>query len=145
MRKSFVDAHIAVQDHVFSLGLDDPFSFNLDTAEDNSAKGLGVLTHQNDPFFLFDVELLDSYRAGPSFVSPTRYPGVLTIAYLTKEPSTVLSYKRLEKVAKEFWEQTISGVRFRTFTPHPTNDVEGFTSYAGEMNFDFELYRGGNP
>lgn len=143
MKMSVVDLEIAIRDKIFALGIVEPFTFNDETMEDNSAKGLGNLLTQDEAFFSLTNEILNSRRVGPSRVSPTRYYGSFYITYLTKSPSPVRDFRRLESMANEFSEKTVNGIRFRTFTPYTPSKDSGFTSYKGVIDFDFELYRGG--
>jgi hypothetical protein len=142
MKTSAVDADIVIRDKVAALGLTDPYSFNPNTFEDASPSGLGNLLAQNAPFFLFSLELPNSYRTGPAITAPTRYEGDLTISYFTKNPSHVVDSTLMEQTANNFAEQTIEDVRFRTYTPFPPGVRNGFTRYDGVIDLQFELYRG---
>lgn len=142
MKQSVVDADTVIRDRVFTLDLTQPFTFNTETLEDASATGAGPLHLQENPFFLFDFEIINSYRVGPTLIAPTRYEADLTITYMTKTPSTVLDWRLLETVAGHFAEQSIEQVRFRTFTPLTRSVYQGFTSYPGAIAVQYELYRG---
>lgn len=143
MKLSITDLHAVIRRHTAVEILDLPFSFDDEVIEDASKFGLGELFLQEKPFLILSSVILSSRRAGPSKVSPSRYRGELYITYLTKEPSTLKDARLLEGVANKFAEQTIDGIRFRTYTPYPLSKDNGFTSYRGVIDFDFEIYRGG--
>lgn len=142
MKMSVTDAEIVVRNRVLEKNLLLPVTFDLHTMEDASAAGLGDLLKQNAPFLQFHIEFLDSLRVGPSSIAPTRYYAELYVAYSTKDPSYIKDAKLLETMANWFAEQTLDGVRFRTFRPYPKGKENGFTQYLGVIDFDFELYRG---
>lgn len=143
MKESIVDLDIVIRDKVYELTLDKSFTFDEELKEDASAQGVqGNLLRQDHSFFEFIHTIMNSYRVGPSAVSPTRYVGDFYLIYYTKDPSTIKDVKLLESIANEFSEKTIGGIRFRTFTPLSKGIREGFTAYSGVINFDFELYRG---
>jgi hypothetical protein len=142
VKDSIVDAEIAIRNRVFEVMLTEAFSFNRDTFEDASQHGLGDLIQQNQEFWVFQTILEDSYRVGPSLGAPTRYEGTLEVALYTKNPSAIADQRKMEWVTDKFSEQTLSGVRFRTFFPYKANMERGFTAYKGVIHFDFELYRG---
>lgn len=143
MKLSVTDAYVVIRRKANSLTLTKDYTFDVNTF--NSVTDPYVkLVEEDNSFFSFHHEILNSYRAGPSLVSPTRYMGDLRIELWDKEGLDEMSaYKELEEVANEFAESTIEGIRFRTFTPMPTRTTEGFTIYSGIIDFDFELYRGG--
>lgn len=143
MKLSIVDLEVAIRTKVVSLNLETPFTFDADLKHNFSPLDIqGNLLRQESPFFEFTNDIVNSYRVGPSAVSPTRYLGDLYITYYTKDPSTIKDVKLLESTANEFSEKTIDGIRFRTFTPFQKGMKDGFTAYSGVINFDFELYRG---
>ncbi len=142
MKLSVVDADIVIRDTVAAMALTQPYAFDKNTFEDASAAGLGNLMGQNDPFFLFSSQILNTRRTGPAVTAPTRNYGDLTIGYFTKNPSDLVDLALLEQVANQFAEKTIQDVRFRTFTPFPPGVRNGFTRYDGVIDFQFELYRG---
>lgn len=143
MKLSVVDAELEVRRKVVSIGLAESYTFDTVSLEDASALGYGDLAKQDQPFFLFTSEVLNSRRVGPSRVSPTRYYADLLIEYRTKTPQTLSDLRKMESVANHFAEQQLAGVRFRTYTPMPHRKSEGFTVYSGIIDFDFEIYRGG--
>lgn len=143
MKLSVVDAELEIRRKVVSIGLAEAYTFDVFTFEDASALGYGDLTKQDAAFLLFTSEIMNSRRAGPSLVSPTRYYADLRIEYRTKTPKTLADCRILESVANEFAEKTVGGIRFRTFTPMPARKSEGFIVYSGIIDFDFEIYRGG--
>ena len=142
MKLSVADAEIVIRDTVAAMGLTQPFAFDPNTLEDASAIGAGNLIGQNNPFFLFSSEILNTHRVGPTIIAPTRQEGDLTISYFTKKPAFLIDLKLLEQVANNFAEKTLQDVRFRTFTPLPPGVRNGFTRYDGVIDFQFELYRG---
>ena len=143
MKLSVVDVEEIIRTTVFSSGILIPFSFDDHTNRDATASRLGDLFQQDNPFFTFRNVILNSKRVGPTKTAPTRYFGDLFITYLTKKPSSIKDAKLLEGIANKFAEQTLDGIRFRTYTPYPVSKDNGFTAYAGVIDFDFELYRGG--
>lgn len=142
MRLSITDAEVTIRDTVAAMGLTQPYTFDLNTFEDNSANGLGNLMEQNEPFFVFSSEVVDTKRTGPSIQAATRLYCDLLISYYTKEPVLLIDLKLTEQVAGNFAEKTLQDVRFRTFTPYPPGVRNGFTKYDGVIDYQFELYRG---
>lgn len=143
MKLSITELEEVVRTQALSTNKFIPLTFDIDTHEDASLNSLGDLFQQDRPFIVFHTEIKNSYRVGPSRVSPTRYIGDLFITYLTKQPSTLEDARMLEGIANKFAEETIDGIRFRTYTPYPKSKDNGFTSYSGVIQFDFEIYRGG--
>jgi hypothetical protein len=117
------------------------FTFELETFSDFYGD-FQDLYKQNYPFLVFEPEILNSGRIGPAKETATRYWGDLHFTLLTKEPDRITDCEVMERVAKWFQEQTLEGVRFRTYTPYPTRKDNGFTAYPGVISYDFELYRG---
>jgi hypothetical protein len=114
--------------YVFAEGLD---------LSDNHA---GVLLEQDSDFWLVEVNIEQAGRAGPGRNSPRRYWGSLDLAIFTKSPpDKVEFYSKLEAVADWFQDETVDGIRFRTFLPTSTVPVHGFMSYNGVINFEFEI------
>lgn len=112
------------------------FTEGLDLSENNS----GILTEQNADFYLFELVIERTGLAGPSVVSPGKVWGTLDLSLFTKAPRDKVKYGgRLEAVAGWFQRKTISGVRFRTYTPTSTVPLHGFTTYNGVINFEFEI------
>lgn len=142
MKLSITDAEVVVRNKALEkLAEDDLVTFDILTMADVKT-GTGDLTKQDQPFFQFHVQFNNSRRVGPGRSSPTRYYADLYFSYFTKEPNYLRDVKLQEEVANWFAEQTIDGVRFRTFTPYPKSKDNGFTQYLGVIDFDFELYRG---
>lgn len=126
-----------------NIGAVTRFAFSFSEDEDVSALNAGHLFQQNEDFFLFEADLVDSRRVGPSQASPTRCWGELTITLYTKNPARELFHKALVEAASDwFAEKTLRDIRFRTFIPLSTAKVMGFTSYSGAINFDFDISRG---
>lgn len=117
------------------------FTFSLDEALDASVADCGVLLEQDEDFWLFELHIERGRRAGPSAVAPRRYTGELDLAFFTKAPRDMVKYTgMLEAVANWLQDQTINGIRFRTFIPVSPVAIHGFTSYSGVINFEFEIY-----
>lgn len=126
-----------------NIGDSTSFAFSFSEDEDISTRGAGPLFKQEDDFYLFESELVETRRVGPSFVSPTRCWGELNISLHTKNGSRELFHKNLlETVSNWFAEKTVRDIRFRTFIPMGTTRVMGFTTYSGVINFDFDISRG---
>lgn len=144
MLASIVDAEIVVRDTVFDRAPADlRFAFDFTEAHDAGQVGAGPLFSQNDDFFLFETEIDDSGRAGPSQASPIRCWGHLALALYTKDGDRKFAHLRqLEGVSRWFADQTLQGVRFRSFIPTSASRVMGFTSYGGVISFAFEISRG---
>ena len=142
MKKSLSDIDVVIRNRVLDKNEGLAVTFDQDTMEDVTSRALGDLTRQDSSFIHFHVEMLNSRRVGPTQHAPTRYFADLYIGYFTKNPSTIKDVKLQEQIANWFAEQTIDGVRFRTFTPFPKSKEHGFTQYLGVIDFDFELYRG---
>lgn len=141
MLTDLTDLDKVIRDKVGQLTLGCKHTF--DALNYLSAEAVSVnLLKQNSPFVLFDPIILHSMRAGPSIVSPTRHFGVLHLEYYTKEQNKIKDLDFLENLAKEFAEKTLNGVRFKVFTPSTPIVYNGFTSLAGTVDFNFELYRG---
>lgn len=116
------------------------FTFDQDEFVDMSAQQAGPLLRQDNDFWLFETEIDDTRRAGPSMVSPTRCYGSLLIKLYSKRPrDEVRGLRALEEVADWFADRTIQGIRFRTFLPLTTGKESGFTSYRGVITTDFEI------
>lgn len=142
MKLSVVDAQIVIMNHVKAKAGDLPYTFNTMTFVDSSESAKGNLLAQNDPFLIVDIVPGTSKRVGPSKVSPTRYWYTLYLTYMTKKINHVKDAKLLEEIGEWFREQTVDGIRFRTFTPYPIGNDQGFTYFQCMIPFDFELYRG---
>lgn len=142
MKQELFDLDKAIIDRVREKDPDYSYSFDPLEAMDMSSKAKGPLHNQNSDFLYFEHTLIRSFRVGPTKVAPTRYQGELYISYMTKKPFSLNNVKIIEQVANWFSEQTVDGIRFRTFTPYPVGKDRGFTTYQGVVPFDFELYRG---
>lgn len=144
MLTSMTEVHARVRDHLYAqfdaLMPNALYTFDLDTAIDAGNGDAGPLLAQDDDFWLFELHIERGRRAGPSEVSPRRYTGELDVAFFTKAPrDTVRHTGTLEAVANWLQDQTINGVRFRTFIPVAPVSIHGFTSYSGVINFGFEI------
>lgn len=144
MLQSMTDSLAFIREIVFEqVAPGTRFAFSFTDDADVGDLQAGPLFDQNEEFFLFEAEIADIKRAGASAVSPTRCRGELVVSLLTKDSMREIPNKRrLEEVSNWFAEQTIRGIRFRTFTPLSTTKVMGFTSYSGVLNFDFDISRG---
>lgn len=144
MLQSMTDSLAFIREIVFEqVAAGTRFSFSFTDDQDVGDLHSGPLFDQNEDFFLFEAEVVDTKRAGASSISPTRCYGELAISLLTKNGTREIPNKRqLEEVSNWFAEKTIRGIRFRTFTPLSTAKVMGFTSYSGVLNFDFDISRG---
>lgn len=108
---------------------------------DVSVNDAGVLLQQDNDFWLFELDIDGVGRAGPSQVAPRRVSGRLDVSLFTKGPRDKVKYgRKVEAVANWFQDQTINGIRFRTFTPVPPAPLHGFTAYGGVTNIEFEIY-----
>ena len=140
------DAEKTIRGKVVEMGLNIPYTFDPVNFLDASVTQKGQLLSSNAKrFLLADTTIFDSRRAGPSRVSPTRYSGSLVLALYAKNANKLTDLDTLEGWADNFSEKTISGVRFRTFTPYTTMMYSGFAVLSGAIDFDFELYRGETP
>lgn len=142
MKHELFDLDKAIIDKVVEKATGIRYTIDPLEAMDMSDFGSGPLYDQNSDFLTFEHVIINSFRVGPTKVAPTRYQGDLIISYNTKKPYQPNNGKILEQAAKWFQEQTVDGIRFRTFTPYPVGKDRGFTSYTGVIPFDFELYRG---
>lgn len=115
------------------------FTFEPMSARDVSGQYVGSLFEQNEAFVMFEAEIDDTRRAGPSQASPGRAYGGLTICLYTKNIDNAIADSRLVEVFSGwFAEKTVKGIRFRTFVPLKPSKLMGFTVYSGMLNFDFE-------
>lgn len=108
---------------------------------DVSVNDAGVLLEQDKDFWLFELNIEDTRRAGPSQVAPRRIAGSLDVSLFTKAPRDKVKYgRKVDTVAEWFQDRTVDGIRFRTFTPVPPAALHGFTAYGGVTNIEFEIY-----
>lgn len=140
MPESMVAAEKLFRDYVYSkVSPEMLYAFDFAEGTDVSSNAVGALLEQDTDFWLFEWYIDDVGRAGPSRVSPRRYWGTLDISVFTKAPRDKVKFTgMLENVANWFQDETVSGIRFRTFLPTPAAPLKGFTSYSGVINFDFE-------
>lgn len=138
---STVDGDIVIRETIFEHAAADlRFCFGLDDDTDAGLSGSGALFTQGRDFLMFESEILDAERAGPSSASPTRCYGALAITLFSKNPAKQITHrKQLEQIASWFSNKTLRSVRFRTFVPVSMSRLMGFASYAGVINFDFEM------
>jgi hypothetical protein len=141
MLTSITDLHTHVRDIVFNRAPEGlRFTFDLDEAQDLGTAQAGSLLEQNADFVLFDVEVIDVRRAGPSDASPQRCHGSLTLELFSKAPLDEVAYGRqLEQLGSWFADQTLLGIRFRSFLPLRRARAHGFVAYRGAINLDFEI------
>lgn len=117
----------------------DAFTFELDEGIDASPNKAGPVFDQKR-FWLLQLNIERGRRAGPGEIAPRRYWGSLDLAlFVSGSRDKVLFTGMLETIANQIQDQTIQGIRFRTFVPTPTVPVRGFTSYNGVINFEFEI------
>lgn len=142
MHQSVHDGELVVRDTVLDLApADMRFCFSRLQAVDAGSLASGDLFKQDGDFYIFDVEVDEVTRAGPSMVSPNRCYGYLKVSFLTKGDAEFTGRRNLEKVADWFAQKTIEGVRFRVFQPAGTYHLLGFTLISGVINFDHEVYK----
>lgn len=119
---------------------DSLFTFSLDEGTDASPVAAGPLLDQDEDFWVLDFQVESGGRAGPGWVSPRRFRGTLDLALFTKAQRDKVKFTgMLGAVADWFQDQTIDGIRFRTFIPTSITPVCGFTTYNGVINFEFEI------
>lgn len=137
---SMVEAEKLFREYVFTkVSSDMLYAFDFNEGCDVSSNAVGTLQEQDKDFWLFEWIIEEVGRAGPSIASPRRYWGALDISLLTKAPRDKVKFTALlENVANWFQDETVSGIRFRTFMPIPAAPQRGFTSYSGVINFEFE-------
>lgn len=141
MLDSLTDLEVRVRDYVLGRSGARRVTFDVIEGIDCSSNVSGDLFKQDEDFLLFELNVDDVRRAGPGWVSPRRVHGALDISLFTKQPMDKLKYGReLEQVADWFQDQTISGIRFRSFVPTPAVPINGFTAYNGVINIDFEIH-----
>lgn len=117
------------------------YGYDFTEGLDVSANDAGVLLEQNNDFWLFELSINDTGRAGPSHVAPRRVEASLDVSIFTKAPRDKVKYGRMvDTVSEWFQDRTIDGMRFRTFTPVPPAPLHGFTAYGGVTNIMFEIY-----
>lgn len=140
MLSSLTDLDVRVRNFVFERAVGMRFAFEMTEALDLGELKVGDLFEQNEDFWLFELNIDDVRRAGPGWVSPRRVEGSLDIALLTKAPRDKVKFSRqLEEVADWFQDDTITGIRFRSFIPTPAVPIRGFTAYNGVINLQFEI------
>ncbi|QYW06471.1 hypothetical protein uan_059 [Pseudomonas phage UAntarctica] len=116
------------------------YAFDFVEGLDLSDNDAGVLLEQDKDFWMMEITIERTGRAGPSRVSPRRVQATLDIAIFTKAPRDKVKFNTLlEGVANWFQDETVDGMRFRTYLPTSTVPMHGFTSYNGVINFDFEI------
>jgi len=132
-----------VRDLVYASEVDYRFTFSPENPFDVSMFDAGQLFEQDEPFFIYEVNLSDVYLSGLTTVSPNRCEGYIDIAFLTKDSGSDITYRQLlESKARLLSEKTEQGVRFRRYIPAKPIQYGSFTWYSGTINFDFEINRG---
>lgn len=141
MLSSMTEVEERIRNYVHSKVTPDMlYAFDLIECEDVSDNAAGTLLEQDKDFWLFEVYVEGGRRAGPGWHSPRRYTGSLDLAFFTKSPRDKVKYTRmLESVADWFQDQTIDGIRLRTFIPSSITPLHGFTSYNGVISLEFEI------
>lgn len=138
---SLKDGEIRIRNYVHGKVTSDMlYAFDFTEGTDVSVNEVGVLLEQDQDFWLFEPRIARTGRAGPSWVSPRRAYGELDVTLFTKAPRDKVKFTgKVESVADWFQDQTISGIRFRTFTPTDPVAMHGFTAYSGVINYEFEI------
>lgn len=141
MPESLTDMEIRLRTYIDSkVPPEMLYAYDFIEGLDCSDNNVGLLMEQNAEFYMFETSISGTGRAGPSWVSPGRAAGTLDISIFTKAPRDKVKYSRLlETVAGWFMDDTVNGIRFRSYLPTPPAPVNGFTSYNGVINFEFEI------
>lgn len=141
MPESLNDMEVRIRSYIDSkVPPDMLYAFDFVEGWDCSDNKAGLLLEQNAEFYMFEIGVERTGRAGPSWVSPGRGWGTLDLSIFTKGCRDKVKYSRLlEIVAGWFMDDTVDGIRFRSFLPTPPAPVNGFTSYNGVINFEFEI------
>lgn len=141
MLSSLTELEVRVRNYVVSkVSPEMLYAFDFVEGQDLSDNDAGVLLEQDADFWMFELDVQGTGRAGPSRVSPRRVRGALDISIFTKSPRDKVKFNTLlEGVANWFQDETVDGIRFRTFLPTPAVPMHGFTSYNGVINFEFEI------
>jgi hypothetical protein len=142
MLSSLSDLDVRVRDYILTKVTPEMlFGYDFVEGLDVSVNDAGVLLEQNEDFWLFELDVSRTRRAGPSQVAPRRVTGSLDVSLFTKSPRDKVKYGRMvEAVADWFQDKTVNGIRFRTFTPTDPVPLHGFTAYGGVINIEFEIY-----
>lgn len=142
MLDSLTDLDVRFRDYLATKVTPDMrFGYDFVEGLDVSVNDAGVLLEQDGDFWLFELNISDTGRAGVSQQAARRVVGSLDISLFTKSPRDKVKYgRKVEAVADWFQDQTISGIRFRTFAPVPPAPLHGFTAYGGVTNMVFEIY-----
>lgn len=142
MLSSLTDLDVRFRDYLATKVTQDMvFGYDFVEGLDVSANDVGVLLDQDRDFWLFELNINDTGRAGVSQVAARRVLASLDISLFTKCPRDKVKYSRkVEAVADWFQDKTINGIRFRTFAPTPPAPLHGFTAYGGVTNMVFEIY-----
>ncbi|QBJ04564.1 hypothetical protein HOV23_gp010 [Pseudomonas phage Lana] len=142
MLESLTDLDVRFRDYLATKVTPDMiFGYDFTEGLDVSVNDVGVLLEQDADFWLFELNIDDTGRAGVSQVAARRVLASLDITLFTKAPRDKVKYgRKVEAVADWFQDQTISGIRFRTFAPVPPTPLHGFTAYGGVTNMVFEIY-----
>jgi hypothetical protein len=142
MLASLTDLDVRFRDYLVTKVTPDMlFGYDFVEGLDVSVNDAGVLLEQDQDFWLFELNIDRTSRAGPSQVAPRSVQASLDITLFTKSPRDKVKYgRKVEAVADWFQDQTINGIRFRTFEPVPPTPLHGFTAYGGVTNMVFEIY-----
>lgn len=141
MLSSLTELEVRVRNYIASKVTPEMlYAFDFIEGLDLSDNDEGVLLEQDSDFWMFELDIQRTRRAGPSRVSPRKVYGSLDIAIFTKAPRDKVKFNTLlEGVANWFQDETVDGIRFRTYLPTPPVPMHGFTSYNGVINFEFEI------
>lgn len=113
--------------------------FSYFIPEDAGPGMLGDLFEQDKDFLLVEVDIASVGRAGPGRFTQRRAYGSLDLTYYTKDRLDPLgAEKTLEDIADKFQEETVGGVRFKSFTPTGEMRDRGFSAYSGSVPFSFD-------
>jgi len=142
MLESLSDLDVRFREYVRTkVDPDMLYAYDFIEGADLSDNDVGVLLEQDEEFWLFELVIERTGRAGPSQVAPRKVFGSLDLSLFTKAPRDKVKYgRKVEAVANWFQDQTINGIRFRTFEPVPPAPLHGFTAYGGVTNIEFEIY-----
>lgn len=147
MLQNVTDIDVIVRNVVFDrAAVGDRFCFDLFMPVDAGVQGAGELFEQNQPFFMVEVVVDETRRAGPSKMSPTHVYGGIEISVFTMDQGDPIGNKRrVEEIGRWFSDQNIETVKFHEFAPVGAGRLRGFQRYTGTVAFKFETeptYRG---
>lgn len=137
--KNLVEVEHVVRDLLFADLPIERICFSYFVPEDAGPTMAGDLFEQNKDFLLVEVDTAQVGRVGPGRFTQRRAYGGVDLVYYTKERLDPLGAKtRLENIADRFQEETLNGVRFRSYTPTGEMRDRGFSAYSGTIAFSFD-------